>query len=56
LIITYKGFDFFIAGDLTDEVEPKLVEKGILKDKHIFYIKWHKHIKKGKYVKKRKKR
>ena len=41
LIITYKGFDFFIAGDLTDEVEPKLVEKGILKDVDIYHVSHH---------------
>lgn len=41
LIITYKGFDFFIAGDLTDEVEPKLVEKGTLKDVDVYHVSHH---------------
>jgi len=41
LIITYKDFDFFIAGDLTDEVEPKLVEKGILKDVDVYHVSHH---------------
>lgn len=41
LIITYNDFDFFITGDLTDEVEPKLVEKRILKDVDVYHVSHH---------------
>jgi competence protein ComEC len=41
LIISYKGFDFLIAGDLTEEVEPKLVQLGILKDVDVYHVSHH---------------
>jgi len=41
LIVSYKGFDFLIAGDLTDEVEPKLVQQGILKDVDVYHASHH---------------
>lgn len=41
LIITYNGFDFLIAGDLTDEIEPKLVEREILKDVDVYHVSHH---------------
>jgi beta-lactamase superfamily II metal-dependent hydrolase len=41
LVISYNGFDFLIAGDLTDEVEPKLVDRGILKDVDVYHVSHH---------------
>ena len=41
LIISYKGFDFLIAGDLNEEVEPKLVQLGVLKDVDVYHVNHH---------------
>lgn len=41
MIISYNDFDFFIAGDLTKEVERKLVERGILKDVDVYHVSHH---------------
>jgi competence protein ComEC len=41
MIISYKDFDFLIAGDLTKEVEPKLVRLGVLKDVDVYHVSHH---------------
>ncbi len=41
LIISYNDFDFFIAGDLNEEVEPELAQLGILKDVDVYHVSHH---------------
>lgn len=41
LIVTYKGFDFLIAGDVTDDVENKLVSNDVLKDVDVYHVSHH---------------
>jgi len=41
LIISYNGFDFLIAGDITEDVEQKLVSRGILRDIDLYHVSHH---------------
>ncbi|MCK4814701.1 MBL fold metallo-hydrolase [bacterium] len=41
LLIFYNGFDFLIAGDLTEEVERKLVNREVLKDVDVYHVSHH---------------
>jgi len=40
-LISYNGFDFLIAGDTTEEVELKLVKRGILQDVDVYHVSHH---------------
>lgn len=41
LLIQYEGFDFFIAGDLTTNVEEALVDDGAVPDVDIYHVSHH---------------
>ncbi|MCG7852041.1 MAG: MBL fold metallo-hydrolase [Methanosarcinaceae archaeon] len=41
LMVSYNGFDFLIAGDISKEVETKLVSRGILKDVDVYHVSHH---------------
>jgi len=41
LIVSYKGFDFLIAGDITEDVENKLVSNDVLKDVDVYHVSHH---------------
>ena len=41
LLIQYKGFDFFIAGDLTTNVEETLVDDGAVPDVDVYHVSHH---------------
>ena len=41
LIVSYNGFDFLIMGDLDEDVESKLVNRGVLKDVDVYHVDHH---------------
>ncbi len=41
LMISYNGFDFLIAGDITEEVELNLVNRGVLKNIDVYHVSHH---------------
>lgn len=41
LIVSYNGFDFLIAGDVTEDVEGKLVSQQVLKDVDVYHVSHH---------------
>jgi beta-lactamase superfamily II metal-dependent hydrolase len=41
LMISYNGFDFLIAGDITEEVEHNLVKRGVLKNIDVYHVSHH---------------
>jgi beta-lactamase superfamily II metal-dependent hydrolase len=41
LIVSYNGFDFLIMGDLDEDVESKLVRRGVLRDVDVYHVDHH---------------